>query len=53
MKPSDMKKDKVSSVRINSDLLKKLKRKGITLQSIIDKEVDKQFSIDVKGVRNK
>ncbi len=40
MKPSDLPKDKQINVRISSELLAELKRRGYTSQKIVDYAVD-------------
>jgi len=48
MKVSEMKKDTVKSIRINSEVLELLKDKGLTPQIILDHYIDKTFSVDLK-----
>jgi predicted DNA binding CopG/RHH family protein len=44
----ELKKDKVTSVRVNSELLERLKKKGVTLQNLVDDAIKQRFSIDTK-----
>jgi len=46
MKPSDMKKDAQTCVRINSEIKTKIKRHGKSVQKIVDEFIDKKFKID-------
>lgn len=41
-------KDKVTAIRINSDILGRLKLRGITPQKIVDKFITRHFDIEVK-----
>lgn len=46
MKPSKLKKDTQSCVRINSEIKNTLKKKGKSPQKIVDEFIDKKFKID-------
>lgn len=51
MKPSELKKEKVVSVRVNQKVFRILQSLGLTLQGIIDSFIDKTISIDIKAKR--
>lgn len=46
MKPSKMKKDTQTCVRINSEIKNTLKKKGKTPQKIVDDFIDKKLKVD-------
>jgi hypothetical protein len=46
MKPSELKKDQQTSVRINTRVKKVLKAKGKSPQKIVDEFIDKSVKID-------
>jgi hypothetical protein len=48
MKVKDLKKDLAKSVRINSEIEKILKKKGYTVQSFLDEQLDKLISVKIK-----
>lgn len=45
MKPSEMKKDKNLTLRVNSEVRKKLKEKNISPQKIFDEALDKKIKL--------
>ena len=48
MKPSNLPKDGNFSGRINKQILKLLKTKGVTAQHIIDSYIDTMMKVDIK-----
>ena len=53
MKVKDLKKDKNKSIRINSEILKILENKGLTLQGFLDIQLDKFIEIEIKPTNEK
>jgi hypothetical protein len=49
MKVKDLKKDKNKSVRINKEVLAIIEKKGYTLQSFLDEQLEKIVNVKVKG----
>jgi len=48
MKPSELKKDARFSGRINKEVQKVLRQKGITVQAIIDGYIDNLLKVGIK-----
>jgi len=48
IKPSELKKDKQFSGRINTEVFEKLQKMGYSIQKIIDEFADKHVKIEVK-----
>lgn len=44
-------KDKITSVRVNTQIFEQLKKQGITPQSIINDYIAKNFKLVIKGVK--
>lgn len=55
MKANQLKKDKRFSGRINSRIYEALKKKGITVQKIVDKFVEENLTVEneVKFIKKK
>ena len=52
MKPSELPKDKRDSVRINKEIDKVLREKGLSVQKILDKALNAFFDVKI-DVREK
>lgn len=50
MEIKDLKKDKIKSIRINSDILRLIEEKGLTIQQFLDLKLEKEFTISVKDL---
>lgn len=48
MKPSKMKKDKITSVRINVEILETVKKTHGSMQKFIDAKLDELLQVNVK-----
>ena len=47
-KPSDLKKDRQDTLRVNSKVKEELKRRGMTLQGLLDEAIDEKLKVSVK-----
>lgn len=51
MKPSELPKNKITSIRINDQIKKQLLDEGITPQQIIDQFIDAKFEVEKRMVK--
>ena len=47
-KPSDLKKDRQDTLRVNSKVKAELKKRGMTLQALLDEAIDEKLKVSVK-----
>jgi len=48
MKPSELKKDSRADIRINSEMKKELKKRGLSVQKLFDKALNREIKIRTK-----
>ena len=47
-KASDLKKDRQDTLRVNSNVKEELKRRGFSLQELLDQAIDEKLKVSVK-----
>lgn len=47
-KPSDLKKDRQDTLRVNSKVKEELKRRGYSLQELLDQAIDEKLKVNIK-----